>query len=256
MKLLLTKSMLLAFPFLLSAWPAAAGVVEKFSPNGVFMYAIADTAFVGGITNTGPQGFGNGLAQPPVSTTVVVSSSLIPSSGVGVADGTLALTFSAGAAGVDDSFLFTYSGIASATSALASDGSPAAASVLLQGFAMFFIDANYGGVAPGSFVGNLVIDPMPAATIYEAFSLTIESNGLIVASYGPGDSGGSVALFADAPYMILGKYEMNVPYGIDPLFTLGMGGSLTPAIPEPRSLAMMLAGLVWVGLLARRRRRF
>lgn len=256
MQVLNARSFCLSVLLLLGALPASAGVVLQYAPNNVFMQAAADTAFVGVVTDAGPPGSATGIAEPPLSSTVTASSLLAPASGVGVADGTLALSFSAGGAGIDDSFSFGFSGIASATSALASDGSPAAAMVKLQGSAMFYLDPAYGGVTAGSFVGLLQVDPLRAASPYEGFSLKIQRNGETVADYGPESAGGSVALHAGNAYEIIGSYQMLVPHGVDPPFTLSLGGGLSTvaAVPEPRSLLLMLAGLAGLGLLVGRRR--
>lgn len=247
----------------LTAGPATAGVVIENAQNYVRLSVAADTSYDGVVIDTGPHGADEATAgppsepHPPYRNTVTASSFLLPAStldaGKDQANGSVQMTFDPGEIGVADSFSIMFSGTASAISALASDGSPAAAHVTLVGIALFHLDSF--GSTPGDFVGSLAIAALPAASSFEGFSVKVLDNALDVAFFSAGDPGGAVPLYAGHGYQITAKYQMLVPHGEDPPFSVTLAGSLVPAapVPEPETYALMLAGLGLLGLAARRR---
>lgn len=246
-----------------SAWlaalwpaPAAAGVVQDFAPNFVAISVAADASFIGVVIDPGTPGSDFAIAAPgapiPYRNLVSASTSAAPTTGAAkdTAAGTVALRFDPGVGAAADSFSITASGSASASAAFAADGSPAAARVSLSGSAFFRVDAGFGGVAPGTAVGRLLLDGLRAPSIFapagpvEVFTLSVSdaSTGAVLASLLPGGGPAAVTLHADRSYEIGFKYQFDVPHGIDPPFDWTAGGSIA-AIPELPAAWLLAAGL-------------
>jgi hypothetical protein len=247
----------------------AASIIKSYAPNGAALFAQVDGEFRG-IEGTKlvdrafgippPEAFRvadpSGPFPPFVIEAAVDPAAVAAPLGTGSVDAAMKAQFEFGAPpGVapEDVFLFDSLLSASALDALNSLGERANARVASQGSIQFFLDANFGGVAPGTFVGTAeiaaVAEPLdpPAGALVEAFE-SILGTRTLVGSAGPGDPPLTVNLHAGRGYQLLFKHAFEVPYGTDP--TSHVVVSATLSVPEPAS--MVLWGLGAAALLAGR----
>lgn len=243
----------LALLIALSA-PAQALILDA-APNKVFTRASAEAAFTGVTSLTDGDAQIAVVETPGVAGGATAGVALLPFSGApkDQASGNLAISFLGGAGSAADSFSFTFSGTVSAVSALAAAADPASARVTLQGLMLFYLDPAYTGLPAGTLLGSLRADGLRAAASYESFSLILSDDTAGTSTtLLPGGAGHDLPLLVGHGYSLTASYTMEVPHGVDPDFSLTLGGAaLLQPVPEPNAGWLALAGLAW--LAARRR---
>jgi hypothetical protein len=157
--------------------------------------------------------------------------------------------------GASDQIAFDVAGTVSAVDARNIAGNPAAAVATAKGKVKFFLDAKYGGVAPGTMVGYLSFPALRNLFPYEELlTVHVTQEGLPaispdVLTMNAGDPSATAPLYADAAYLITLDYMAKAPSGTDPPFSIGYLVGVNS--PEPATLSLLAMG----GLVALRRRR-
>jgi hypothetical protein len=238
-----------------AASTVVAGPVNEFAHNRVHVYTKALTQFQGStvtLTDSPPPVTGI-VDYPDVPLAYSTSSAIMPALGdlKDQASGTIELSVLLGSLSAPDVFTFTASGTASAVSAYAVAGDPAAAIVELIATASFYLDAF--GVA-GSYLGTIQVGALRPASPYETFDVKISSLGHgVIATLLPGSPAAAVPLHSGDSYTLDVLYRMEVPFGVDPDFELTVGMSAQP-VPEPKAALLLLAGvgILWAGTRRKR----
>jgi hypothetical protein len=229
-----------------AASTVVAGPVNEFAHNRVHVYTKALTQFQGStvtLTDSPPPVTGI-VDYPDVPLAYSTSSAIMPALGdlKDQASGTIELSVLLGSLSAPDVFTFTASGTASAVSAYAVAGDPAAS---------FYLDAF--GVA-GSYLGTIQVGALRPASPYETFDVKISSLGHgVIATLLPGSPAAAVPLHSGDSYTLDVLYRMEVPFGVDPDFELTVGMSAQP-VPEPKAALLLLAGvgILWAGTRRKR----
>lgn len=175
------------------------------------------------------------------------------------ADGRVAVRYTVGTGGVDDSFQFDFSGtVSNEDSWLTADKQADTASVRLRGTIVIEASQNSGdrtGLWFGDRAGSITLQPLRAAAAYESFSLQVSAfyqpGRPVLLTQAAGDPGATLDLFFGERYILQLDYTMQVPAGIDPPFSLQLAGSVS-AVPEPVPAALLAAGLLVLTLCRRR----
>lgn len=245
------------------AWLEASSNSEYLSDSGLSLsrFAAPPTLY---LDSPATPGF---VAGSPQSLRAETALRTAPPDGyaAGVKDmaaGRSLVSYTVGADTAADVFSFDFGGTVSNVDSWLTVDKPADwAKVQLTGRVFFEISQNSGdrtGFWFGDRVGTLTLNPLRAAQAYESFSLKLIENGLssfgsVLLAQAPGDPGASVDLYFGNHYSLLLSYEMAVPFGIDPPFTLSVSGSVS-AVPEPGASWLWLAGLGLLGMALPRQR--
>ncbi len=240
------------------ALPAQAGLVAEYLQNYLPIHAHAESSFVEGagavvsLVTHDDAAVAAPLRQLPSEyyrNTVTATTALVPTAGSGIANGSVAFTFDPGDPGVYDAFSLNFAGTASAASATSAAGDPLNARVVLDARFSMILNPIFGTTLPGEQAGFLYLDALRAADPYETFAVKVTTlGGASIASLLPGAGSLYVPLYAGSAYEFSFHYDIAVPNGIDPPFTLRMGGFIA-SVPEPASSALMGAGVL-IGALA------
>lgn len=246
---------------LTAALPASAGVANTYARNRVHLFVDAYSEFSGGgasLVDAPPSD--NRIADDPdVDYLATASTAILPSTGAAKdgASGSAALTARLQSGLADDLFDFDFHGTASASEAFMASGAEASARVELVGTVSFYLDYAGTGMPPGIVLGTLTLDAVRAADPYEDFWVQVSTLGHgVIRTILPGSAATTLALTSGDMYTIDLIYRMNVPHGVDPDFSLqwGVGASFAQPVPEPSTWALATAGLLMLGVVARRRR--
>jgi hypothetical protein len=240
--------------------------VWTFGANNAQLEAKATVGFDG--TGSVAADFAS-VAPPPVTTdppaishfSTTASAGILPASssvGKDKAEVTCTSIFDYGAPvgpAANDQIAFEVAGTVSAFDARNIAVNPAAAVATAKGKVKFFLDAAYGGVAPGTVVGYLDFPALRSLLPYEellTIHVTQESSLALppdVLTMNAGDPSATAPLYAGAAYLITLDYMAKAPFGTDPPFSVGYTVGVNT--PEPATLSLLALG----GLALLRRRR-
>jgi hypothetical protein len=242
-----------------------ASVVETFGANNARVEAKVTAGFDG--PGSGAADFAS-IVAPPVTTNPLAGfhfpttafTSTPPASSSAPKDkaevGCTAI-FDYGAPvgpGANDQIAFEVAGTVSALDAKNLAGNPADAVALAHGSVMFFLDASYGGVAPGTVVGYLSFPALRnLLPNEELLTVHVTQESLLaispdVLTINAGDPNATAPLYAEAQYLITLDYKAKAPFGTDPPFSVGYTVGVNT--PEPATLSLLALG----GLAVLRRR--
>ena len=226
-----------------------------FAPNGVTMSARIDVGFKGdGLVPTDSD-FDTAADTAPdtvVLTTVLASKSILPATGdlKDIAQGDMKIAFEhglsfPGATSPVDLIRIAITGDASAFGARNLAGNPANAQVSGKATAEFFLDADFGGVAPDDVVGQLEIGAIRSLATFESVLQiqVFEDGATLGASLPAGSSATPVELRAQHAYQITFDYSLEVPFGSDPPFSFEVDIPIQPATAAPEPASALLAGV-------------
>ena len=235
---------------------AQASVIQTFAPNKARVEASVTAGFDG--PGSGALDFSNFVAPPVMAdppgfhfpTTAFISTP--PASSSALTDkaevGCTAI-FDYGAPiglGADDQIAFEVAGTVCALGARNLAGNPADAVALAHGSVMFFLDAKYGRVVPGTVVGYLSF-PALRNLLPNEESLTVHVTQVSelaispdVLTMNPGDPSATAPLYAQAQYLITLDYKAKAPFGTDPPFSIGYAVGVNT--PEPATLSLLALG--------------
>jgi len=169
-----------------------------------------------------------------------------------------------GATFPDDTFRFYVSGFMSAVDAHNSFGYASDAKVHGKAVAEFYIDAAAGGAPSGVDVGFIAFPDMALGLFDKSFEIIVTEldpvTGIINANhYFAPHLAFNEMLMGDRYYTITQVYDAEVPHGVDPPYALDYAYSLHPlgpnAVPEPAAIGIIVLGLMFVGMMRRRRSR-
>jgi hypothetical protein len=238
----------------------AESITGNYSANHVALFAGSQSFFAGPTVTdaSGPSTDFETAAppsepHPPYNDVATASSSLLPTIGAGkdIAQGTVQVTFTSGTATTNDAFAFTFTGSGSALAAKNSACEDASAQVGMRSRIGFFLHSGFGPspVPPDTLVGSMTIQGLRAANPYESYVAFVDKDAATIATMLPGGPDLHVNLITGHAYTIDLKYDINVPHGVDPSFSLGVGGQLAPT-PEPSALALAVLGPVGLTVCA------
>jgi hypothetical protein len=234
-----------------------ASVVQTFGANNARVEAKATVGFDG--PGSGAADFATVVA-PPVTTDPLAGfhfpttafGSILPASSSAPKDKaqlTCTAIFDYGAPlgpGASDQVAFEVAGTVSAFDAKNFAGNPADAVALAHGSVLFFLDASYGGVAPGTVVGFLSFPALRSLLPNEELltvHVTQESSLAIspdVLTMNAGDPNATAPLYAQAAYLITLDYKAKAPFGTDPPFSVNYAVGVST--PEPATLSLLALG--------------
>lgn len=235
----------------------AATHLATCSLNGVSLSSDITVGFVGVGSGAGDftSGSGSDLALASLGPTgsALATASIVPAVGdpKDKAEGSVEARFEFGTpVGTTpfDTFKFEATGVGSALNATNLAGNASAASVVGQATVEFFVDI----VPPNDCDGFIQLSDLRALAPFETFLEVnvIQDPGLptqtLLATIPDGSPGQVIPIVEDKGYLIQFDYELFVPNGVDPPFSIVFSGAVSSSLPAP---ALGGRGALLLGLL-------